>query len=256
MKKTIYFIALSLILSACNSIGVDKISGNGDIQSETIDVDPFKDILSSGDFKVTLIQDTLWQVDVKGESNLIALLEIETNGTKLEVKPKKGYSFRQNYPIELIIHHNGIQGYTHSGAGSIDLGELNTDLLGVGISGSVVISGHIKADVVSFTISGTGTINTNLETDEMGVDISGTGDCVFAGNSDIGSFYVSGTADVMASELALKKADIRVSGSASMLLNVSEHIDAKISGVGHIEYYGDATVNSNISGLGYVRHKE
>jgi hypothetical protein len=256
MKRIIYFFAIFLLITSCSSIGIDKVNGNGDIQSETFEVSPFKDVSSSGDFQVTLIQDTLWKVDIEAESNLIALMEIETNGTKLKIGPKDGYSFRPNHPINIIIHHDGIQAYSHSGAGTIDVDQLQTTLLYIDFSGSGNILGSVEAEVVSFTISGSSSIDTKLNTNEIGIDISGSSNCKFTGESNSGSFTISGTSDIYAPELMLKNAEIRVSGSADMLLNVSEIINAKISGIGHIEYYGDAIPSIDISGSGYVKKKD
>jgi hypothetical protein len=42
-------------------------------------------------------------------------------------------------------------------------------------------------------------------------------------------------------------------GSGSAIVNVSEELGAKVSGIGSVEYIGDPTVNQDVSGVGAVR---
>ena len=64
--------------------------------------------------------------------------------------------------------------------------------------------------------------------------------------SGAGSFVLSGAAD---------KATIHISGAGDMTIAVVDVLEAKISGIGSIEYFGSPTVTQSVSGLGTVSQK-
>jgi hypothetical protein len=61
-----------------------------------------------------------------------------------------------------------------------------------------------------------------------------------------------GSGDYQAEDLESKEVKINVMGSGSAIVNVSEKLDAEISGIGSVEYIGDPTVKQNLSGVGRV----
>ncbi len=48
---------------------------------------------------------------------------------------------------------------------------------------------------------------------------------------------------------------INVLGSGSAIVNVCDVLDAKVNGIGSVEYIGDPTVNQDVSGVGAVRKR-
>ncbi len=53
-------------------------------------------------------------------------------------------------------------------------------------------------------------------------------------------------------ELTAKQAKVRISGIGNATVNVTEDLDAVVTGVGDIEYQGDPIVRSDVCGLGDV----
>jgi len=53
-------------------------------------------------------------------------------------------------------------------------------------------------------------------------------------------------------ELTAKQAKVRISGIGNATVNVTEDLDAVVTGVGDIEYQGDPIVRSDVHGLGDV----
>jgi hypothetical protein len=67
---------------------------------------------------------------------------------------------------------------------------------------------------------------------------------------------ISGSGDVKAFGFDAKKADITISGSGNVEVNVAESLEVVISGSGNILYKGSpAVINSQISGSGkLIKH--
>jgi hypothetical protein len=93
---------------------------------------------------------------------------------------------------------------------------------------------------------------TGIETDRLTVTISGTGNVRMGGKAAEQEIDISGPGTYLAENLKSKKVRIDVAGAGSTIVNVSEALDAEISGVGSIEYIGDPTVKQEIIGAGRV----
>ena len=66
---------------------------------------------------------------------------------------------------------------------------------------------------------------------------------------------LGGAGSYSAPKLESKKAAIQLKGAGNAVVWAVEDLDAAISGIGSVEYYGSPTVKKNISGLGSVNHK-
>ena len=108
-------------------------------------------------------------------------------------------------------------------------------------------------DLSALEVSGAGNVDAEgISTDELAVTISGTGDVKIAGRADSQQVDISGSGNYRAGALESKEAKVGVSGSGAALVNVSEALDAEVSGVGSVEYVGDPAVNERVSGVGRV----
>ncbi len=65
--------------------------------------------------------------------------------------------------------------------------------------------------------------------------------------------YISGAGNYEAEDLESKEVKIDVGGAGSAIVNVSDELDAKVSGSGSVKYMGDpTTVKQDVSGAGRV----
>ena len=104
-------------------------------------------------------------------------------------------------------------------------------------------------------LTGSGDVGTigNFRFDDLSLIISGSGNFSFAGVCKNLNAKVSGSGDIRAFDLPTEVANVRISGSGNMQLNVSRTLDATISGSGDIIYKGNPSVSTNITGSGRVR---
>jgi hypothetical protein len=111
-------------------------------------------------------------------------------------------------------------------------------------------------DLRSLEVLGTANADaTGIETDRLAVTISGAGNVKVGGTADEQEVNISGTGTYLAENLESREVEINVAGAGSAVVNVKEKLDAKISGVGSVEYVGNPRVQETISGAGQVNKR-
>lgn len=141
-----------------------------------------------------------------------------------------------------------------SGSGTLkveaDANDVTADISG---SGDITLRGNMKN--VRSNISGSGKIN--MQADVSGTasfDISGSGDALARGSAGQVEARISGSGKVLAAALETKACKVRISGSGSVQINVSEELEATISGSGDVQYTGNPSrLNVHSSGSGKVK---
>jgi hypothetical protein len=109
-------------------------------------------------------------------------------------------------------------------------------------------------DLNALKLSGSGDINAEgISTDELAITISGAGSLKAAGETDGQDIYISGAGNYEAEDLESKEVKIDVGGAGSAIVNVSDELDAKVSGSGSVKYMGaPTTVKQDVTGAGRV----
>jgi hypothetical protein len=64
---------------------------------------------------------------------------------------------------------------------------------------------------------------------------------------------ISGGGSYKARNLQSARAEVDIDGLGSASVRVSEHLGATISGGGSVEYFGDPSVDQDVSGFGHVK---
>lgn len=131
-------------------------------------------------------------------------------------------------------------------------------LEGVSVSGSgkaEILDPVRDADDFSMNVSGSGDlIATEIVTDAIDCGISGSGTLVISsGSADRGEISISGSGNCTAPDFEIDKLQVRVSGSGSCFCKAGDSINASISGSGNVIYKGDPSVDARVSGSGRVR---
>lgn len=100
----------------------------------------------------------------------------------------------------------------------------------------------------------TGTIKT--QSDDFHMTIEGAGEIKLEGTSNYASIFIDGAAEISAESLIAQNADIVINGAGKCSVFVRKTLNAKIDGVGSIDYYGNPeTVNKTVDGLGKITAK-
>ncbi|CAH0999134.1 hypothetical protein LEM8419_00430 [Neolewinella maritima] len=106
----------------------------------------------------------------------------------------------------------------------------------------------------SLMTSGTGeaTIMGFADLDRLTLGSSGTGDIEVAGRGNVLEFSSSGTGDLEAFDYSARAARVRLSGTGSAEVTVSDSLTGQLTGTGDVRYRGTPTVDVTLLGTGDV----
>lgn len=226
MKKTV--ILFSIILLATTSMnaqwwGGKKISGNGNMVSDSRNTSDYDNILLVGSLDVELISGKEGTLKVEAESNLQEYIITEVRDGKLKISVKEGVSLdpSRNMNIKITVPVETISELSLTG------------------SGDLYNSGVLKASNLKLNVVGSGDMVLNLDAQEVSGAITGSGDVKLKGTSGSLNCKVTGSGDFMAYDLKAGRVEAAVMGSGDISVFVTESLKARVSGSGDISYKGN-----------------
>ena len=207
-----------IILFGCskdnNAASPNQIVGSGKLVSEQRTADIFNGINVTGIGKVYITQDTVQNLRIEADDNIIGLVTTSVSDGVLMVALKDG-------------SYNGITVNVYASMKTI------RQLECVGTA-EFVNNGQIDSDSIVCRITGTGTITLNGKAGFESVEIVGAGNIHNYG-------------------LTSSRCSAVISGTGNIEVNVVQELDAVISGTGKISYSGNpAIIHQTISGVGTV----
>jgi hypothetical protein len=237
MKKLT--IILMTAAAMCSLSSCKKVEGEGPVETENRSVNNFSDISSNISGTVFFTQAPDFKVELIAQRNILNLIETYKSGNDLILK------FKNNVNVS---NHTEIK---------INISAPTLESIGLNGSGNVKVVGNFDVPQFSAIISGSG----NLLIDELKItngltaNISGSGSIkVLAGNVNTEYVKVSGSGLIDLSAVNGVSASAIISGSGTAKVNVTQKLDATISGSGNVFYYGAPIINSHISGSGRLVH--
>lgn len=246
---TLLFLA-SVIVSFMSCSKLNNIDGNGHVLSETRQLVSFNQVVNSDIFDVYVSQDSIYQVVVEAESNLIPYIRTIVNGSSLEIDSRD--NLRPGMPIKIYVSTPYLESMRLSGSGSMTCDSLIGYQVGMRLSGSGNMYANANAAICDFEISGSGNITATVNANVTHAKITGSGDFYLDGFSDEGNFKISGSGNINAYDLHQNSLDASISGSGNMYVNVADFLKATISGSGSIYYLGDPSTDVKVTGSGSV----
>ena len=150
---------------------------------------------------------------------------------------KSGINFITPSRLIFYVGVDDLNGLTVSGSGNIKSDQLETDRLDVSVSGS----GAVQI--------------ANLSTSEVKADISGSGGIDLTGDAAAQDITMSGAGQYLGGDLCSQSVKVNLSGSGDAIICAIDTLDARTSGSGSVNYYGQpALINSSSSGSGTINN--
>ncbi len=208
-------IAVFLLVGNATAFSIfgDGIKGSGDMETRDFDLADFDEISLGGSFDVEIKFGDRQEIDVTIDDNLWDNLELKVKGDRLIIDWDKSCRPDDDCRIELTV----------------------TSLQAMSIRGAADV------DIIDF------------EGDSFEFDLSGAADLEMSGEVDDLDIQVSGAGDIDTRDLQARHVKVRISGAGNADVTATESIDAKVSGVGDIDYWGDpAKERTSVSGLGDI----
>ena len=202
-------------------------------------VGSFNQIKIGGAYDVFIKKGSSASVRLEGPTKDLDKITTEVKDGVLKVQKKKNVSWGWNAgkSVKVYITYTELKGLHSSG------------------SSDVKVENTVNASDFSLSCSGSGDIHIPLKVSSLSARISGSGDMEIEGNCDEENFSISGSGDIEASGLEAKKATLKISGSGSIRLHVTDYLEGHISGSGKVRYKGDPRQKVKISGSGSVRQE-
>lgn len=213
---------LAAALAACTGIfgrvsGTEIVSGSGNVVTETREVSGFTAVTLQGFGKVIIDQNGSESLTITADDNFMPYLQTAVRGNTLYISNTDRTTFTNVTEMTFRISAAALNAVELSGAGSLEISNLNTENWRVKLpgAGSITVSGQTNSQTVE--LSGAGSYN--------------------------------------AADLVSQQATITSSGAGTAVVQVSDSLDVTISGLGNVEYIGNPTVTQEINGVGSVRQR-
>ena len=210
-------IRLSLFLIVCSALIVTSCSkecltGDGNLISLQQELEEFDKIFNSSTIDIFITKGDSFSATLKGDSNIVANINLRVSGNELEVDPGSFCGTTQSLRLDLVVPR--ITKITNDGTGNI---KGNTD--------------YFDLEIIN---DGTGNIELNGQSvNDMNITNDGTG-------------------AILMYNLGAKNLTISNSGTGDSFVFVSESLDVTISGTGNVYYKGRPQIMSNVDGIGQL----
>ena len=217
MKKVLLLMVSVLALTSCSIGQMNLVDPSDNIVTKEYKLKPFEEIRMKGVGHVEVIQDEAKSglVELTAPDNYVEFYKFESDGKGLKISFAKKSVNIHTQGVKIRVYTCDLIRLENSGAASINMDSLDTDIIDIINSGV----GHIS--------------------------IGGVADNVELTNSGVGS--------IDASKLKALNVKARVSGVGSIDCYASESITGNVSGVGSLNYNGHPKhKDTHRSGVGSI----
>jgi len=213
-------------------------SGNGIVQQRELGA--FSGVALGGPFQLVLRQGVQEAVEVRGDDNVVPLVEtrIETSvggRRSLQVDLRRGARLAPSTRVVITVDF------------------VRLDDLALGGSGEITGSG-LRSQALAVSIGGTGSVRlAALEAERLDVSIGGSGTLDVQGRAGRLELNIGGSGRAAAGKLVAKDVRISVAGSGHAEVNAATTLEVAIAGGGEVLHVGSAQPRTTIVGSGKVR---
>ena len=231
MNKLIFLLLIPVLFSCDRIIGEQ---GNGVIVTENFSTDDFSDLNIEGSFNVILEPGSRPSVTITGDENLLEWIKVDSHGQVLNIETER--RLNGSVDIEILVIYTELEEINSSGASNI------------------IAEEQIKTKDLRLEISGAGKIDMALDVERLDLVLSGAALIYLSGQATVLDANMSGAGSLEAFSLQTKNCEVNISGVGSAEVNVSENLEARVSGVGGVEYLGNPEhVVRDVSGIGRIK---
>ncbi len=221
------------LLAGC---GTDRtpVIGTGDPQTRTIPVSRLSGIQVSGPIDVEVTAGDTQHVEVTAQRELIDLVKLKVDNGLWRITTGRPFITDKQFTVHLTVPG------------------LNTII--VDGSGNVTSEPVFNSGKTHLEVNGSGGIAIDTLYEKLAEAwITGSGSIRLLGECDRLDARLSGSGDLMGRELCVKEADVELSGSGTMRVDVLDTLRARISGSGDLHVRGTPFIaERDLTGSGTI----
>ena len=183
--------------------------------AQTRSLSTFDKIAISGGFDAIILQEGSSEsvsLDVSGINADKIITEVK--GNTLEIGMKKGNY--NNFKARITVTYRNLQKIANSGSSDIEVVSV------------------LKGDKFEIASSGSGDFKGAFDVKDLNIAISGSSDMALKGKADNQAIKISGSGDILASDLKGSQASVAISGSGDVKLGVDGPVRTAVSGSGRV----------------------
>jgi hypothetical protein len=190
-------------------------------------------VLVEGGFEIVLEKDSVFQVEIFTDENLLPFIETFISGKELNVISSHRLISKEK--IRIVVSYDTLREIRITGAAVLTSEEvIESRELILNMEGAGVLELEIQVQFLEHHLSGAGLVN-------------------LKGMADHADIRLSGAGGLDAQNLEVQHCDITVSGIGGAKLNVKESLKARIEGIGGIEYTGEpGKIDKVVTGIGRI----
>lgn len=198
----------------------------------------FNGIVAGGPIDVVVTMGNSESCKFEGDAEAISTLLAQVEGSTLVIRPQMSWkSWERKYSGKKIIAYVSAK---------------NLNSLTMSGSGNMKVEGAISTNDFSVILSGSGSLTVTSKSKNLSAVLSGSGDLNITGEANDASITLSGSAIFAGKSYSVRELSTQMSGSGKVNIEVSDNINAVISGSASVYYTGNAEVKQTIIGSGKV----
>ena len=206
------------------------------VSTETIHIEPFKELSIGGSMNVYLTQGDKTLLQIEGGEADIHNIEVRQKGNTLSIgiKKKSGFTFITK---------------------RIDVYITTPTFSEINLKGStrLLTDNQFHLERVKITSCGSAKMVMGLNAQDLDINIKGSGHIALSGYAQNQTVNVSGSGSYKANKLLSGSANINVYGSGTAYLDVERELNVKVYGSGNVLYKGNPSIQSQSYGSGKVK---
>lgn len=234
-RAPIVALALAVAWPPASAGGGARVEGSGHVAEEVRVVSDFSKLELAAPIDVQLRNTGGQRITLRGDDNILPLVQTRVENGRLVVEVRKDASFRTRNRLTAVVEFKQLDGVSIRGSGDVR-------------------ADRIKAAIFAGTIRGSGDVSIDdLTADTVALSIAGSGNFTARGRAGTVGAVIDGSGDVRVQDLEAKTVAVRISGSGDAHVHATERLAVRIAGSGDVLYRGSPQVEKKIAGSGEVR---
>jgi hypothetical protein len=236
-----FLIIVSLLLLSAASIAFSQTT------KKVLELADFKSIYVNSNYTVMLKQTNKQEVTVEALTEIYEASEIKVENGVLMINVER----KPDNPNKSIWAK--IDDIKVSPTMKIYVSMKAVTELQVNGGGKILSENSIASDFITLGVSGPGSMDVDIKGNTVKAEVSGSGNLTLRGYATSLDAMLSGTGNLKGFECPVETGKVRVSGSGSAELNVSNSLEAYVHGNGSIKHKGNTkTLTKKVYGSGTI----
>jgi hypothetical protein len=217
------------------------------VTKKTLELPEFKSIYVNSNYTIYLKQTNKQEVTVEALTDIFSLTEIKVENGVLLVNVER----KPDSPNKSIWAK--IDDIKLNPTMKLYVSMKNVNELMVNGNGKIISENSVATDYIALGVNGNGALDVDIKGNTVKAEVAGSGTLTLRGYATSIDALVSGSGSIKGFECPLENAKVKISGSGTSELNVTNTIEATVLGNGIVKHKGNTkNTTKKVYGSGSV----